>query len=109
MIVTVTCVQVKKGKFNAEGRDIDYNNVMIHCLKPDIDEIDGDNFTYGRLPLSLKIKNVASRVQSIFGTIPTADDLRSMKDSDYEVYFDEKGNLCRILDLPITSKAKKEA
>lgn len=105
MIMPVTCVELKKGNFNKDNKDIAYNNIYIHVLKP-VNESSGESFSYGNLPVRLKIKNDVSVIESIFGSRLTRDDLISMLNQSYDFYFDDKGNAVRILEAPAVNSTK---
>lgn len=106
MIMPVTCVELSKGVFTKDGKDIPYNNIYIHVLKP-VNSSNGDNLSYGNLPVRLKIKNNPSVVESIFGSHLTKDDLISMVNQSYDVFFDDKGNAVRIMSAPSKPENKK--
>lgn len=107
MIMPVTCVELKKGIFNKDNKDIAYNNIYIHVLKP-VNKSDGESFSYGNLPVRLKIKNDVSVVESVFGSRLTKDDLLSMVNQSYDVYFDDKGNAARIMEAPAANSEKQK-
>lgn len=107
MIMPVTCVELSKGVFTKDGKDIPYNNIYIHVLKP-VNKSNGDCLSYGNLPVRLKIKNDVSVVESVFGSQLTKDDLISMVNRSFDVFFDDKGNAVRIMEVPPDKLGKEK-
>lgn len=112
MIMKVIGVELRKGTFTDSGKTINYNNIMIHALKPNV-KSSGESFSVGSIPVSVKIKNDVSIIEAIFGSRITTDDLVSMIDSDYDITFDEKKQVDRIVPFsapaPAPAASKKGA
>lgn len=98
MIMKVIGVEKSCGQFTDQksGKDVVYNNIKIHAVKPNTNTYNGENFGAGKLPVTVKIQNIKEVIEAIFGTLLTKDDLLSMVDQDYDFYFTEKGAIDRI-------------
>lgn len=107
---TVIGIEVKSGTFIPEGKTqaVPYNNLFIYAIKDNTYQ-DENNFGFGCVPVTLKIKNETTRITKIFGFVPSMDDLNGMVDSDYEFYFNEKGVLEKIVPVESPSAAPVEA
>lgn len=110
MIMKVTGVEKSKGSFidKKTGNNVVYNNIKVHSLKPISKKEDGENFGSGFMPITVKFENDENLVKSIFGFIPTKDDLLSMVGGDYDFFFDDKGIINRIV-APVPTVSKKGA
>lgn len=107
MLVTVIGTEVKSGTFTPEGKQesIPYNNLFVYAIKDNTYQ-ESNNFGFGCVPVTLKIKNETTRISKIFGTVPTVDDLNSMVDGEYEFYFNEKGVIEKIVPAAAPSEPK---
>ena len=106
MIMTIIGIEHKPpGVFDApNGNKIPYDNIFIYAIKPNVYDR-SDSFACGKTPVTLKIKNDKDIVYSIFGTLPTVDDFKSMEGQDFDFFFNEKGAIDRILSVqPAGSK-----
>lgn len=110
MLGTVIGIEVKSGTFTPEGKTqtVPYNNLFIYAIKDNTYQ-DENNFGFGCVPVTLKIKNETTRITKIFGFVPSMDDLNGMVDSDYDFYFNEKGVLEKIVPVEPPSAAPVEA
>lgn len=92
MRVQVIGTEMKSGSFNdqASGREIQYNNLYLHCLKSNIYTSEG-SFGFGSSPVSVKIKNSAENVDRVFGGRITKDNLESLVGGYVDLYYNEKG------------------
>lgn len=109
MIMTVTWVGIGKGEFdNDKNEHVSYNNVKIYALKPNTYE-KGESFGFGKVPVEIKIKNDPDLLASIFGFVPSKDDLEAMCSQDYNITFDDKKNVDCIMPAPAPSSSKKGA
>lgn len=107
--MSVTFAGIGKGEFENEKKElVNYNNVKIYALKPNTYE-KGESFGYGKVPVEIKIKNDPELLVSIFGFVPTKDDLISMVGQDYNITFDDNKNVDCIMPLPAPAAAKKGA
>lgn len=99
MIMKVIGVEKSSGQFTdpKSGKDVVYNNIKIHAIKPNTQKYSEDNFGSGKLPVTIKIQNIKEVIEAIFGSVLTKDDLLSMVDQDYDFYFTEKGAIDRIV------------
>ena len=107
MVMNVMGVEHKPpGEFeNAQKKLIKYDNIYIHSAKPNVYDKE-DSFACGKAPVTIKIKNDREVVYSIFGSYLTIDDFKSMVGQDFDFYFDEKGNITRIVELAPPSSKK---
>lgn len=108
MIMKVIGVELRKGTFSDNTRMIEYNNIMIHALKPNTKN-NGESFSAGSIPVSVKIKNDVSVIEAIFGSPLTKDDLISMVGFDYDITFDDKKQVDRVVSVPAPAASKKGA
>lgn len=110
MIMTVIGVEHRKGSFeNKQGKNVEYDNIMIYALKPNSYENNSNgSFGFGQIYVEIKIKNDVDVVRSIFGTAITKDDLISMVGQEYNITFDDKKNVDSIMSVPAPA-AKKGA
>lgn len=108
MIMNVIGVQVGFGSFSKDGKDINFNNIKIHALKPNDYDTDDHNFGRGFVPVLIKFNNTDPVVKSIFGDLITKEFLFDMVGGDYDFYFDEKGNINRIIEPSGDPNAKKK-
>ena len=109
MIMTVTWAGIGKGEFeNDQKKLVEYNNVKIYALKPNTYE-KGESFGFGKVPVEIKIKNDPDLLISIFGFVPTKDDLKAMYMQDYNITFDDKKNVDCIMPAPAPAASKKGA
>lgn len=92
MLLNVIGVERKKGEYNG----ISYDNIYIHTIGPNTNN-NKDGFAFGKIPTTVKIKNDKAISTAIFGTVPTIDDLQAMIGQDYDFYFNQKGNVDRII------------
>lgn len=101
MRVQVIGTEMKSGSFEdpKTGREIQYNNLYLHCLKPNSYKSDG-SFGFGSAPVSVKIKNTVEKVQSVFGSSVTQNDLEALIGSQVDLYYDEKGTIDSVYMVP---------
>lgn len=99
MIMKVIGVERTSGQFTdpKSGKEVAYNNIKIHAVKPNTTTYKDENFGSGKLPVTVKIQNIKEVIEAIFGSVLTKDDLLSMVDQDYDFYFTEKGAIDRII------------
>ena len=108
MIMSVTWAGIGKGEFeNDQKKLVEYNNVKIFALKPNTYE-KGESFGFGKVPVEIKIKNDPELLASIFGFVPTKDDLKSMVGNDYNITFDDKKSVDCIMPAPAPAPAAKK-
>lgn len=100
MIMNIIGVEHKPpGDFTTEkGVTFHYDNIFIYAIKPNVYD-KSDSFGCGKSPVTIKIKNDKDVVFSIFGSLPTIDDFKSMEGQDFDFFFNEKGVIDRILPL----------
>ena len=105
MLATIIGIEIKSGTFIPEGKSesVAYNNLWIYAIKDNTYE-EGNNFGKGCLPVTLKIKNEPNRISKIFGCIPTMQQLDDMVDQVFELYFNEKGVIDKIVSPEVTVK-----
>lgn len=110
MIMNVIGVEKSSGQFTdpKSGKDVVFNNIKIHAVKPNTTKYSDENFGSGKLPVTVKIQNIKEVIEAIFGSVLTKDDLLSMVGQDYDFYFTEKGAIDRIVAFAPPS-AKKGA
>ena len=105
MIMTVTWAGIGKGEFDNDKKEhVSYNNVKIYALKPKNYE-KGESFGFGKVPVEIKIKNDPDLLTSIFGFVPTKDDLKAMYMQDYNITFDDSKNVDCIMPAPALAPA----
>lgn len=100
--MNVIGLQVCRGSLKKYGNDINFNNIKIHALRPINYDMDDHNFGIGFVPVVIKFVNTDDTVKSVFGKLVTKDFLYDMVGGDYDFYFDLKGNIDRIMELPET-------
>lgn len=106
MIVTILGFELKSGKFTPEGKKkpISFNNLHLYgSFNNDYKE--GDNYGFGSSVISEKIKNDPDRINRIFGSLVTVDDLESMVGRDFEFSYNQKGGLNRIYPIDTLSES----
>lgn len=97
MLLNVIGVEHKQGVFSDDkGKEISYNNIYVYAIGPNTNK-NKDGFAFGKIPTTVKIKNDVDIVSAIFGTVPTLDDLQAMIGQDFDFYFNQKGNIDRIV------------
>ena len=101
-------VEKSEGEFTdpRTGKNVAYNNIKIHFIKPNPGKYSDGNFGSGMLPVTVKIQNEKEIVEAVFGGPITKDDLLSMVDHEYEFFFNEKGQIERIT-APLPPAIKK--
>ncbi len=113
MYLKVIGTEVKCGVFTDPNtkRDINYNNIYLHCIK-DNNYLSDDkkSFGFGSVPVSVKIKNSVDKVTSVFGAALSSDDLEGMIGSYVNVFYDDKKQVDAVLpaDPPKSDSSKKK-
>lgn len=97
MVLTIIGGEKKSGTFtnSASGQTFDYNNIYLYGLRPV--SSNSDDFNFGQVPESLKLKNDKDFLTSVFGFVPSQDDLRSMEGNEYIVHYDKNSRVEQIL------------
>lgn len=97
MVLTIIGGEKKSGTFtnSASGQTFDYNNIYLYGLRPV--SSNSDDFNFGMVPESLKLKNDKDFLTSVFGFVPSQDDLRSMEGNEYIVHYDKNSRVEQIL------------
>lgn len=98
MVLTIIGGEKKSGTFtnSTSGQTFDYNNIYLYGLRP-VSSNSDDSFNFGMVPESLKLKNDKDFLTSVFGFVPSQDDLRSMEGNEYIVHYDKNSRVEQIL------------
>lgn len=96
--------EVKCGSFTDRqtGKEIEYNNLMLYFEgMEDLENPESENFSFGRLVHSYKIKNDAETLEKAFKGLYKKDEsgswLKDLAGSDFEVIENRYGGIQRVL------------
>ncbi len=94
MVVTIIGVEHRKGDFvdKKTNERVVFDNIQIYANGP-IPSPTKEGFALGKAPITEKFQNDKDILESVFGSVPTADDLKSMVGVQYEFYYNQKRRL----------------
>lgn len=90
-------IEVRAGRFKAKdtGSDINYNNVVIHCMGEGFDG-SSEVFRVGNPVETLKIKNDEEHLKQVFGKVPSGAEMSDYVGKYINVYYNKYGNLDKL-------------
>lgn len=90
-------IEVRSGEFTARdnGKQIAYNNIVIHCMGEGFDS-SGDSFRTGNPVEVFKIKNDEEHLNAAFGKIPTPAEMSGYVGKYINVFYNKYGNLDKL-------------
>lgn len=90
MVYKILGTERKSGEFAdpKTGKLVQFDNIYLHCSKCN-DYSSDKSFGFGVSVKSIKIKNTNEKIESVFGSILTRDDLQSLVGQKANIFFDE--------------------